>query len=619
MEEALQDPRVNLDCTIVVDGLPIIPEDKKDKFLVLIRKIYAKMPIVDIHIPFAEGKSKGFAFITFDTPRYAQDAKKKSDGYALDKRHRFSVYSIKEFDEYEDISDEYELPPYPEYTSTAEIDNWLTDSRSRDQFLIRYLSKAEISWFDQVQRVEVQHTQSHVDSHLVWSPWGTYLAVFYKSGILLRGGDNQEEVVRFPHSSVRYLQFSPNEQYLLTYSESLFQRNSLTRLWRVAGAKSIGTLPVSPRETQIKWSAHGRYLAYAIDRTLVVVALPDLREVLRQHMPRMEAFEWSPADETIAMYLREDKALPACMRVIVVPSGVVVADKNLFDAKTCSLHWHPKGHFLAGKVELEPQGKKGGGQRGSCLQLFSLRERDIPIVEVLMEDAIYALEWEPEGNHFAILHGSQIRPQCSVYSMTRNAKGQITRTFSIEKVSANTLRWSPAGNFFVLAAIGSMQSGTLEFVSVRDRGIIGSAQHMLSSDIAWDPSGRVLASWVNNQRETDQGYRIFNSRGDTLVSQLKEYFTMFAWRPRPPSVLTAQEVKAVKKNLNTYMRRYEEEDNIFRQGVEYGAIQQRVQQRADYDAWRQRKAAEAEELKTLLADLDETLVDFVEESYTELP
>jgi translation initiation factor 3 subunit B len=51
-----------------------------------------------------------------------------------------------------------------------------------------------------------------------WSPKGSYLTTLHRQGIALWGGDNWSKIIRFVHPDVKLIDFSPNEEYLVTWS-----------------------------------------------------------------------------------------------------------------------------------------------------------------------------------------------------------------------------------------------------------------------------------------------------------------------------------------------------------------------------------------------------------------
>ena len=65
----------------------------------------------------------------------------------------------------------------------------------------------------------------------------------------------------------------------------------------------------------------------------------------------------------------------------------------------------------------------------------------------------------------------------------------------IEKRSCNTLFWSPAGQFIVLADLRT--NGGLEFIDTSDFTVSNTTDHYGVSDVEWDPTGRYVVTAVS--------------------------------------------------------------------------------------------------------------------------
>ena len=66
------------------------------------------------------------------------------------------------------------------------------------------------------------YIQNWTETYVSWSPKGTYLVTFHRQGVALWGGDSWNKIVRFVHQDVRYIDFSPNENYMVTWSNEPF-------------------------------------------------------------------------------------------------------------------------------------------------------------------------------------------------------------------------------------------------------------------------------------------------------------------------------------------------------------------------------------------------------------
>lgn len=58
----------------------------------------------------------------------------------------------------------------------------------------------------------------------------------------------------------------------------------------------------------------------------------------------------------------------------------------------------------------------------------------------------------------------------------------------------------------------------------------------------------------------ENGYHIYDFRGELLREEPVEKFKQWSWRPRPATLLTKEEQKQIRKNLREYSRIFEDED-----------------------------------------------------------
>lgn len=58
----------------------------------------------------------------------------------------------------------------------------------------------------------------------------------------------------------------------------------------------------------------------------------------------------------------------------------------------------------------------------------------------------------------------------------------------------------------------------------------------------------------------ENGYHIYDFKGEMLREEPVEKFKQWSWRPRPATLLTKEEQKQIRKNLREYSRQFEEED-----------------------------------------------------------
>ena len=201
--------------------------------------------------------------------------------------------------------------------------------------------------------------------------------------------------------------------------------------------------------------------------------------------------------------------------------------------------------------------------------------------------------------------------------------------------TTNTIRWSPRGRHVVLATVGSTSKSELEFwdldfnsddVARKDppkeewgTGIqqLGVADHYGVTDVEWDPSGRYLATaasaWTHTvccllpdevrvpthttRAQIENGYAIWDFRGQEIEKRLLDRFKQFLWRPRPPSLLTKEQKRTIRRNLREYARAFDEADAAEETTVSAELVAQRKRAVDEWNAWRIRIAEDIAEAR----------------------
>jgi len=306
----------------------------------------------------------------------------------------------------------------------------------------------------------------------------------------------------------------------------------------------------------------------------------------------------------MSMWIPEHTNNPAKVVLMELPSRTELRQKNLFSVADLRMTWHDQGHFLCIKVDKHSKSKK---TLNSVFELFRLRDKEVPIevCEFSKDASILAFSWEPKGIRFAVIHSEAGtgRTDVSFYTMGSKYNGKVSLLKTLEKKSCNTLFWSPAGALILLANLKGT-AGQLEWVDVNVLQTIGEAEHFMCSDIAWDPTGRYVATAVAHWRhQMENGYNLWSSQGRPLGHWKHEKFYQFMWRPRPPSLLSEAKEKEIRKNLRSYSQKYEEEDKKLKLALQGDRLQQRKQQHADFEAFIQQKNAEYIAQKQLRMDL----------------
>jgi len=210
-----------------------------------------------------------------------------------------------------------------------------------------------------------------------------------------------------------------------------------------------------------------------------------------------------------------------------------------------------------------------------------MKEKEIPVDTVEVRESISAFAWEPVGHRFACIHGEAPRIGVTFYYVKKGGTVEVVKT--LEKRQVNHLFWSPNGQFIVLAGLRSM-NGILEFVDTADMTIMMQAEHFMATDVEWDPTGRYVAtavSWWGHK--VDNAFWLWNFQGKLLFKQQMDRFCQLQWRPRPPSLLTEDQVKDIKKNMKKYNAMFSLEDKMRESKASKEQIEKRKTQMKEFD------------------------------------
>jgi len=565
-----------VDSVIVIDGVPVVIGERVEKLKNVIRKIYSKFgKLVNEHYPVEEdGSTKGYIFLEFSSHENAVEAVKTTHNYKLDKQHTFMVNLFSDFEKFESIIDEWETPTTQEYKDQGNLRSWLLDAEAADQFSVIHKGGEEVSIFsnNKTEPLEIQTRPRWTETYVKWSPLGTFLATFHTRGIALWGGNDFHQISKFAHPGVQFIEFSPCEKYMVTFSPSavnVTEDPSAIIIWDSrTGAKKRAFHSENPPVWPVfKWSCDDKYFARMTeDSTLSVYETPSfgLLDKKSIKVDGLRGFSWSPSDPLLVYWVAEDKDVPARVVIMEIPSRNEIRVKNLFNVADCKMHWQKSGDYLCVKVDrykkiLENKDIKYAGMYYN-FEIFHMTEKQIPVDTVKIEESVHAFSWEPIGSKFSVIHGDAQSLNVSFYGLKKGQGPEMLKKY--ERKTANHIFWSPTGQFVILAGLRGM-NGVLEFIDTSDFTTMGSGEHFMCTDVEWDPTGRYImtgVSWWGHK--VDNAYWIWNFQGKVLKRSSVEKFCQMVWRPRPRTLLSKEQTKEIKKNLKKYSEQFSAKDKM---------------------------------------------------------
>jgi len=592
---------------VVVDGVPQVGSDRKDKLQTVLRKLFLKSGTVtnEYYPSTSDGSTKGYVFIEYSNADQALEAVKLLNGYKFDKNHTLVVNLLTDFEKYDDILENWETPVPQPYKEQGCLQYYLLDPDACDQFSIVYEQGDKVGIYSSTQPEPtlLEERSRWTETLVQWSPLGTYISTFHAKGIALWGGEKFSQIMRFSHAGVQFIDFSPCEKYLVSFSPLADSRATdepqAIIIWDVlTGAKKRAFNADKSQALPIfKWSHDDKYFARLGLDVLSIYETPSfgLLEKKSIKVPGIRDFAWSPTDNTIAYWVAEEKDTPARVTLLEVPSRNEVRVKNLFSVAECKMYWQKSGDYLCVKVDRYAKLRKDKSDIKYSgiyynLEVFHMREKQIPVDSVEIKETIHAFAWEPVGSKFAVIHGEPPSTSVSFYEVKTGQTPVLLKKY--ERKLCNQLYWAPSGQFIVLAGLRAM-SGTLEFVDTQDFTVMNTGEHFMATNVEWDPTGRYVAtavSWWGHK--VDNAYWLWSFQGKILKRVALDKFCQLQWRPRPPTLLNAQQQKDIKKTLKKYSAQFEVKDRLKMSKASKELVEKRRKLMQEYEDRRKLKQDE---------------------------
>uniref|UniRef100_A0A8C5Z4E2 Eukaryotic translation initiation factor 3 subunit B n=1 Tax=Marmota marmota marmota TaxID=9994 RepID=A0A8C5Z4E2_MARMA len=351
-------------------------------------------------------------------------------------------------------------------------------------------------------------------------------------------------------------------------------------------------------ETYVRWSPKGTYLATFHQRGIALWGGEKFKQIQRFSHPGVQLIDFSPCERYLVTFspLMDTQDDPQAIIIWDILTG---HKKRGFHCES-SAHWpifkwsHDEFIILLNSLSLflllsisrmspPPLFFLNQGVVTN-FEIFRMREKQVPVDVVEMKETIIAFAWEPNGSKFAVLHGEAPRISVSFYHVKSNGKIELIKVF--DKQQANTIFWSPQGQFVVLAGLRSM-NGALAFVDTSDCTVMNIAEHYMASDVEWDPTGRYVVtsvSWWSHK--VDNAYWLWTFQGRLLQKNNKDRFCQLLWRPRPPTLLSQEQIKQIKKDLKKYSKIFEQKDRLSQSKASKELVERRRTMMEDFRKYR---------------------------------
>jgi translation initiation factor 3 subunit B len=84
----------------------------------------------------------------------------------------------------------------------------------------------------------------------------------------------------------------------------------------------------------------------------------------------------------------------------------------------------------------------------------------------------------------------------------------------------------------------------------------------------------------------ENGYHLYDFKGEQLREEPVEKFKQWLWRPRPPTLLSKEEQKQIRKNLREYSKIFDQEDADRGASADLAVVEHRRRLLDEWLAWR---------------------------------
>jgi translation initiation factor 3 subunit B len=90
----------------------------------------------------------------------------------------------------------------------------------------------------------------------------------------------------------------------------------------------------------------------------------------------------------------------------------------------------------------------------------------------------------------------------------------------------------------------------------------------------------------------ENGYHLYTFSGVLLADVPTEKFKQLLWRPRPPTLLSKEEQRTIRRNLREYSKEFDELDKELEEGANIAIVEHRRRLYQEWYAWVEREHEE---------------------------
>lgn len=551
---------------LIVTGLPIVEEEKYEKFYKVITDVMVKQNVIvpkeSITIPKDEKScTRGFMIIKAQNEKDAFEIVEKMSAIKLGKN---SLKAI--------LLDDFDGRLEASQTPLPEIDNLVLqmykNKFNQDQLLSVNQAQKDVSQFELSIDPKYFNLKLTKDlSKLItlengfnihWSTKGSFLAMAKKNYVILYGTNDMIEIRKFCHKNVEGYIISPDEKMIVTYSikQEGSDKGSLevVKVWDIFGETEVRRFNgAGEKPSHIKWSYDGKLLCFMRKDLLSIYEAPDMKMMMDLGSNRtsikaekISDFIWSPfANKLFLIYKIGDITK---MQIRELPSRLDIVTKSYSNVNSCLMKWHPKDLVIATLISFHAQ--KKNTQIDDSIAIINFQSKVALNFEIHFSK-IFDFEFQPCSNGLLAMTvcDNNQKNQFKVFKGHRIVEKAIEYNAIFSGTSEGEVHWNKMGTFVASSYCKGQYDSELVLYCV-ENDIVKQYERIKVDfqDFSWSSSGTLFAL----RKKEDFG--IYSVDGTQLISK-KIISTNLEWRPYE-IIATQEEKDEAIANKETLMKQY---------------------------------------------------------------
>lgn len=512
---------------ILIEGLPSITIDKKDKLVCFLKKKITectKIKNINIDLIIDDNEVKDFFFLEHDK---AKDMVPLLDNYTLDKKHKLKCLLTSEIPEILNTPDEY----IPLNYSINSVDNMYDyiDKWSCPQFIV--YTEDDISFHKNnyqvsgqknfIQTIPHNITDLNNIKYLNFSNTGKYLYTITNTDVKIYIRNNLTFFTSFDINEILAVKFSGNDTYIAIYDGGYIY------IYDILSIKLIRKVKSSTYD--ISFSRNEEYFIYKNLTKLIVVNIYNNKI---KHIDDVDKVSVSSSSNLLVYFKKFIKDKPSQITVLELSKELpCLMNKTVYDLSNIFFYWN--NNKLA--TIIKRNGKK------DLLNIFTI-SNDISTYILELDHICVTFSWCLATGRYAILDNKY---NFIVYN------NKHKETLKLTNKRFKQINWSPLGDYVILSNI--LYDSEVELFNILKEDDITKISFKGCTYINWDPSGRFFILYSSKYFiNKSNSYKLYTFQGTLLDEKnINKLFAIF-WRNTPNDIVTNSKKIKIKNNITKY-------------------------------------------------------------------